>query len=70
MESCKSYIQISDEDYERYLKDAEEIEMLIIAAQRSLEQIERLNKPYLKKNRVKNLRQSFKDRIQVTVAIK
>lgn len=57
MENYKKTVQISDKDYARYLKNAEEMERLILAAEISCKQIEKIRKqPLGKIGRVKRIR--------------
>ncbi len=45
MNTSKKTAQITDAEYEKLLKNVEEIEKLIVAAQKSCEEIERLRCP-------------------------
>lgn len=57
MANYKKLVQMSDKDYARYLKNVEEMERLILAAEISYKQIEQIRKQPLGKNgRVKRIR--------------
>lgn len=69
MKNEKRLPQITEEEYSKYLKGVEEIEALIVAAQKSCEQIERMKKQSISNLHFKKASSIFR-RKKISISIK